>query len=319
MKVIDLEQGTPEWHAWRNAGVSASDISAVFGQSPYSTKWKLWAEKCGLRIPDDLERNPYVRRAKRYEHMLREKVARDRKIGLLPMCIEHSQNPVLRASLDGADGARRPWEFKIPSEGNFEAVKKDRENSVPARLFNLQVQQQMLCTGASEGFLVFGRIDDRGAQPRVAEYIVLPIAADPLLQERIEQEATAFHDLVVSRVPPAKDPERDVFAPETEQDAEIWANNAGVILPLLHEKAELQRRLAEIEAQVGLAADPIKKILDKNKAGEFSGLRVIRVAKTGAVHWEALVKSLGADPKDETTVSQFRKPASNSYQIKPVL
>ena len=318
MKVLSLEQGTPEWHAWRNAGVSASDISVVFGQSPYSTKWKLWAEKSGLRIPDDLERNPYVRRAKRFEHMLRETVARDRKIGLLPMCVEHSEFPFLRASLDAADGAKRPWEFKIPSEGNFELVKKERERSVQARQYNLQVQQQILCTGASEGFLVFGRIDERGPVPRVAEYVVLPVAADPVVQEQIVREAAAFHDMVVKGVPPEKDPERDVFAPDTEEDADIWADNAAVIVPLLHEKAELQKRIDEIETQIGVAAEPIKTILDNNKAGEFAGLRIIRVARTGSVHWEAMVKSLGVDPKDEEKVGPFRKPASTSYQMKPV-
>lgn len=318
MKVLSLEQGTPEWHAWRNAGVSASDIAAVFGQSPYTTKWKLWAEKSGLRIPDDLERNPYVRRAKRFEHMLREKVASDRKIGLLPMCVEHSELPILRASLDGIDSGRRPWEFKIPSEGNFETVKKDREKSVQARLYNLQVQQQMLCTGASEAFLVFGRIDVRSTIPRVAEYVVIPIAADPMLQDQIAREAVAFHDLVVKGVPPEKDPERDVFAPETEEDADIWAENAAVIVPLLHEKAELQRRIDEIDAQVGVAAEPIKKILDSNKAGEFSGLRIIRVARTGSVQWEAMLLSLGVNPKDEDVVRPFRKPSSSSYQLKPV-
>ena len=33
MHVIDITQRTPDWHAWRNAGVSASDAAAVLGVS----------------------------------------------------------------------------------------------------------------------------------------------------------------------------------------------------------------------------------------------------------------------------------------------
>ena len=42
MRVVDLKQRTPEWHAWRNAGVTASEATVLLG-SPYKTPWRLWA------------------------------------------------------------------------------------------------------------------------------------------------------------------------------------------------------------------------------------------------------------------------------------
>ena len=47
MKVVDLKQRTPEWHIWRNAGVTASDAPVLVG-SPCKTPWRLWAEKRGV-------------------------------------------------------------------------------------------------------------------------------------------------------------------------------------------------------------------------------------------------------------------------------
>jgi putative phage-type endonuclease len=62
MHVIDLSQRTPEWLAWRAAGVSASDVPTLLGVSPYKTPWRLWAEKTGLLLPQDLSGNPFVQR-----------------------------------------------------------------------------------------------------------------------------------------------------------------------------------------------------------------------------------------------------------------
>ena len=44
MKIVDLPQRTPAWHAWRNAGVTPSEVPILMG-SPYKTPWRLWAER----------------------------------------------------------------------------------------------------------------------------------------------------------------------------------------------------------------------------------------------------------------------------------
>lgn len=71
MKVIDLSQRTPAWHQWRIAGVTASETPIIMGRSPYKTPWRLWAEKTGFVLPEDLSNNPNVLRGIRLEPQAR--------------------------------------------------------------------------------------------------------------------------------------------------------------------------------------------------------------------------------------------------------
>ena len=45
MKIIPIEQQSPEWFEWRKTGITASDMPIIMGVSPYKTPWQLWAEK----------------------------------------------------------------------------------------------------------------------------------------------------------------------------------------------------------------------------------------------------------------------------------
>jgi putative phage-type endonuclease len=47
MPLIQVTSHTPEWYAIRKQHVGASDVSALFGLSPYKTKRELWLEKAG--------------------------------------------------------------------------------------------------------------------------------------------------------------------------------------------------------------------------------------------------------------------------------
>lgn len=93
MKFVNLAQSSPKWLDWRKTGVTASDVSCLFGNNPYKTEWRLWAEKTGLQAEDGIEGNPYVRKGKLFEHMLREHVVEDRDIGIFPACVEHDTIP----------------------------------------------------------------------------------------------------------------------------------------------------------------------------------------------------------------------------------
>lgn len=316
MKVVEIEQRTAAWRDWRMAGITASDSAAVLGRGKFKTRWQLWAEKTGLRAEDDPEGNPYVRRGQNFEHMLRETVVADRKIGLLPLCVECSENPVLRASLDAIDDRLRPWEFKIPSRGNYQLVKKDGLSSQVAQDYLPQIQHQMICTGASEGFLVFGDLDDTRQPPKFVEYVVLIVPADPVLQAQIIEECAKFHELVQTCTEPEKDPDRDVFAPLTDADAQKWTEAAGRMLPLLDRKAELKAQIDEIEKQIAEASEGVLDVLADNRIGEFAGLRAIKVTRTGPVDWTKYAQSKGDDPKDETIFKPFRKADTSHHQYR---
>ena len=316
MKVMELQQRTPEWLRWRKDGVTASDCAALFGQSRFKTRWQLWAEKSGLRAEDDPEGNPYVRRGQAFEHMLRELVVADRKVGLLPVCVECEANPILRASLDAIDDKKRPWEFKIPSRRKYEMVKKDGLASEVVQDYLPQIQHQMICTGASEGFMVFGDLDDQRQPPRFVDYTLLVVPADLSFQSRILQEAMTFREEVLNGTPPEKDPERDVFAPTTEELAERWTKAAGEMLPLLGQKAEIEAQLEGIKSRIAEASQDVLEIMGDHRVGEFAGLRVTKVTRTGAVDWSKYAQAKGDDPKDETVFAPYRKKDSSHHQFR---
>ncbi|PZQ48828.1 MAG: hypothetical protein DI556_13515 [Rhodovulum sulfidophilum] len=316
MKFVELDQGTSEWHAWRATGVTASEIAAVFGVSPFKTRWQLWAEKRGLRQPENLDLNPYVRRGRRFEHLLRETVGAARKLGFFPACVEHEDLSFLKASLDGLDRYGRPWEFKIPSEGKFEEVKQFGLESDSAQTYVLQVQQQLLCTGANEGYLVFGDPVWGRDGPRIADYRVLVIPAQPVVHDDIAAKAMAFMDSVSRGIEPAKDKKRDVYAPETPEDAQVWESRASQLVPLLDRQASLAAALAEIEAEIAEISAPLPEILGEFKVGEFAGVRVTRSDRAGAVDWKAYARSKGDDPSDDALLAPFRKASSTSCQIR---
>lgn len=315
MKLIHLQQSTPEWLEWRRGGITASDISCLFGTNPYKTEWQLWAEKCGLRVEDDIEGNPYVRRGKMFEYMLRERISADRDIGLIPVCAEHDTMSQIRASLDCIDLSKRPWELKVPSPRNYELVCKDGLSSEPAQRYLPQVQHQLLVTGAGEGFLVFGDIDDEADRPTVRDYKILIVPADPGYQAEIVRRATDFLKAVADGTEPAKDPKRDLFAPQAPMDAYEWQKSAARLRPLLAQKAALKEALKEVEDAINCASVPLLQVLGPNKSGQFAGIRATRVEKSGSVNWRGLVTSLGADPDDETTVAPFRKAGTSHMQI----
>jgi putative phage-type endonuclease len=47
-------QDSPEWHAQRAQGIGGSDIAAVMGLSPWTSRFSLWHEKKGLTEPAPL-------------------------------------------------------------------------------------------------------------------------------------------------------------------------------------------------------------------------------------------------------------------------
>ena len=64
-----------------------------------------------------------------------------------------------------------------------------------------------------------------------------------LLHDHILREAVRFRTELEQQIEPAKDPERDLFAPDTDADARRWAQAAGKMLPLLTRKEELEAEL----------------------------------------------------------------------------
>lgn len=50
--IVNLVQGTTEWHEHRRVHRNASETSVVLGCSSWTTPYQLWQQKLGLAKPD---------------------------------------------------------------------------------------------------------------------------------------------------------------------------------------------------------------------------------------------------------------------------
>jgi len=303
--IVDLKQGTQEWLEWRKTGITASEIAAILGLSPYKTPWQVWAEKTGLIPPGDLSKNPFVAAGVALEDTARQLFEQRHNDILLPFCVKSVEHPFLKASLDGLSQNNEPVELKVPSESTWEKVNTDGENSEAYQLYYPQVQHQMLVTGASRGWLVFYR---DGA---LREFCIEP---DPAMQDVIVKTASAFWQSIVDENEPAKDPERDVFHPNDDERAQ-WEPAAESWLECSAELKSLEQRGKEVKAEQTRQLDIMKSLMGHFMHAEASGLKVTRFPVRGTVDYDRLMADKGISPEELET---YRKPGREGCKVTPV-
>jgi len=300
--IIDLKQGTQDWLEWRKSGITASEIAAILGVSPYKTPWAVWAEKTGLVQSEDLSNNPLVAAGVAQEDTARQLFEQAHDDILLPVCVESTEHPFLKASLDGLSQDNVPVELKVPSESTWDKVNADGENSEAFKLYYPQVQHQMLVTGASHGWLVFYR------DGQLREFHIEP---DPAMQDAIVQAASAFWQSIVEGKEPAKDPERDVYHPNDDERAQ-WEPAAERWLECSAELKSLEQRVKEVKAEQTKQLGIMKSLMGSFMHAEAAGLKVTRFGVRGTVDYDRLMADKGISPDElETTASRAVKGAKS--------
>lgn len=157
--VIRVHPNTTEWLSARKNGIGASDAAAILGASPWSTPYKVWRNK----ISDELDARPETNH-QYWGHKHEESVAEwmREKEGFTvvdPIGIYWSvEHPRLFATLDRlivtddtddqGDPLLVPLEIKTS-----DAWKKEEWASGPPVAYRIQVQVQMLVTGAPYAYL----------------------------------------------------------------------------------------------------------------------------------------------------------------------
>jgi putative phage-type endonuclease len=141
--ILNLVQGTPDWHAHRAKSRNASETPIVLGVSPFMSPQQLWRLKTGRAKPrvnaamqhgTDLE--PAARA--RYEELTGQIMQ--------PLVL---QDGAYSASLDGitVDG-ETILEVKCPYRGRNSALWKSIEDGTLPIHYEWQVQHQLMVSGA---------------------------------------------------------------------------------------------------------------------------------------------------------------------------
>jgi len=109
----------------------------------------------GLAVPEDIAAKPWVRRGVALEDQVRQGFEARHNTLLLPLCVESTAHPVLRASLDGLSEAGEPVELKVPTEKTHRLLLAQGSDATAYQLAWVQLQQQLYVTEADCGWLVF--------------------------------------------------------------------------------------------------------------------------------------------------------------------
>ena len=135
MRIIELDQGTPEWLKWRGEKCTASDAPVIMGSAPHYADVKTWDDlriiKAGLAA--NVEHSDFVKRMFANGHR-REAIARQAIAGAegFPVCVESRRDPRFAASLDSLNLEERRWaEIKAPQSQNSVTYQHTKEFGRP--------------------------------------------------------------------------------------------------------------------------------------------------------------------------------------------
>jgi len=303
MRVVQVEQRTPEWHAWRARGVTASQAAIVCGRSPYCTPWRLWAQRSGLLEPP--RETFLMRRGRELEDRVREAYERAHATVLLPVCGEWEEWPVARASFDGIDDAGEPVELKCSSARVHAELRERGRESGTYRLYVAQLQHQLLVCGARRGRLAVGRQDAPG------DLVELAVERDPAFIEEMLAAERAFWGALERGEPPEPDPHRDLYVPAPGSDARRrWVEEAARYRAAAAGIEELERALAAQRAVQAEVRERLGVLLGEFAAGEAAGLRLVRSVRRGTVDWRALAEALAGARIEERLIEAHRRAPS---------
>lgn len=174
-RLVKLEQNTPEWHDWRAGGFGGSEVPALLGISPYTTREKVIAAK--VTGDQGSESNWAMRRGHQLEPAARAAFEDATGITVRPVCVERTDKPHIRASLDGLDLDGIPAEFKCPGLSTH----LEMLMGMAPDHWLAQVQYQLLTLRASAGWLVSY---NPGHHKPLA---IIRVDADPVAQRTIEE------------------------------------------------------------------------------------------------------------------------------------
>lgn len=305
MKTIDIAQRSHAWHAWRRRGITASDAAVLLGRSPYKTLWRLWAEKTGIALEEDISRNPFVQHGVYYEDVARQAFEARHGEVLLPVCAEDEALPLMRASLDGHLANKAPVELKCPSAKVWEVVRTKGEESDAYQLYYPQLQHQILVTDADCGYLVFWH------QGQIQEF---QVPRDGVLIRSLIEKALDFWEWVESKKEPAKDPERDVFTPKEKEQVSQWVKAAERYQVLNAQITALKDQIETLKAKQKPCRDTLKSLMGTYLRAQYGGIRVARYAAQGSVQYECLLQDKLPDLAQEE-IERYRDAPSERCRV----
>ncbi len=187
MKIYaDLQQGSPEWLAFRQQHVGASDAATIMGLNPWATPMQLWQEKT---LGWTKEVNNAMRRGTQMEEQARNAYVLQRGILVKPIVAEDDIFPWISASFDGVSNC---FENIVEIKCGKASHKLAQHGEIP-RYYLAQCHQQMYVAGVDR--MDYWSFDG-------TEGILIPVVRDNQFITTLLEKLIEFWNCVQSNTPP---------------------------------------------------------------------------------------------------------------------
>jgi putative phage-type endonuclease len=283
MKIIELQQSTPEWLNWRRTVITATEASIILGNNPYETPYVCWQRKMGLL--EEKKSNDAMERGKRLEPEARDQFIDRFGIEMKPVVIESTEFNFLGASLDGLSACGR-YVLEVKC-GGAKLHSMAEIGEIP-EYYKDQMQHQMLVTGAEKAFYYSYNGTDG---------ICIPVLPDSSWRTKFLPKAREFWKCIAfAEAPPLQDADyRDM------SEIPAWRSKA---LSYRERCAEIKRleKLNEIDRK-----DLLELCGDHNCSGD--GIKVMKTTVKGRIAYDDIPEMKFIE------VEQYRKPSTNVWKI----
>lgn len=285
MKLLNLEQNTPEWHAFREGKIGASLAPVIMGVSPWMTPYQLYEEMMG--ITPKKEENAAMRRGKALEEEARQRFIQQTGVEVVPAVGVHDKFEWLFASFDGICTDNQVIvEIKCPGQEDHETAINGK---VPEKYYP-QLQHQLAVSGYKQVHY-FSYTEKSTAMvilPRDEEYIL------KMIKEEYE-----FYKCLINFTPP-KLTDRDYF----HRHDVAWRDLANELAAVQKEKAKLEERESAIKAEL--------QILCEGKNCKGFGVAVYKTLRKGTVDYAKIPELKSVD------LEKYRKEPLEVWTVRSV-
>jgi len=292
------------------AVIGASEISAVLGLNKYRSAFEVYCAKRGLSDP--VKENEPMYWGKRLEDIILDEFERRTKLLLERNCFAVSDyTPFLGAQLDALiynpDGTVAATidakNIGRPIESEWGESLSDE---VPDQ-YNLQLQQQMYCTGAELGYLA---VLFRGS-----EYRTYVVEYRPDMMKDIIERAKTFWQGVLDGVPPApsnKESEGKLISALYPSHLEDIVEATPEQVALMSDQKSLKWSIDELAKKLTEVENTLKLAIGANRglAGQGWKATWTKTKDRLIIDWEAVSAALNPPlelvAKNTTTKEGYR-------------
>lgn len=260
--IIPAPQRSPEWHAARLKGIGSSDAPIVTGDSPWGDLLTLYAVKCGIIDPPNID-TPATDWGIRLEDVVATwwSETQGKQVDKADHLLQHPDLPWMLASLDRyVYGESALLEVKTARYADEQWGKAGTAEIPPHYL--IQVQHQLAVTGYDVAYVA---VLFTGSDPRPYE-----VPRDQQTIDLLTELEGEFWDCVQNGTPPdalirKQAPVIPLHDGEIEADATLALGIEGV-----HSlRAEIKERKAELET----AEEAVKTLLGDYTAARAGAYR----------------------------------------------